>query len=63
MLRGLPVSNTKSVLVLTRPWALPTLDWDFGCFSWSFSLQDTFTKHHLVVRFRQHVFHVHALYI
>ena len=28
-----------------------------------FSLQDASTQHRLVVRFRQHVLHVHALYI
>ena len=44
MLRGLPGINTKSVLVLARLWALPTLGRVFSCTSWSFSLQDTSTN-------------------
>ena len=43
MHRGLPEGNTKSVLMLSRPWALPTLGRVFSCASWSFSLQDTST--------------------
>ena len=63
MLRGLPGSNTKLVLVLTRPWALPTFSWIFDCSSGSFTLQDASTQHRLVVQFRQHVLHVHTWYI
>ena len=51
MLRGLPESNTKLVLVLTRPWALPTLSRIFDRSSGSFTLQDASTQHRLVVRF------------
>ena len=63
MLRGLPESNTKLVLVLTRPWALLTLSRVFGCSRGFFSLQDAFSQYRLVVRFRQHVRLVHVLYI
>ena len=45
---GLAWGNTKSVLVETRPWALPTLGRVFSCSSWSFSLQDMSTNHHLL---------------
>ena len=63
MHRGLPGSNTKLVLVLTRLWALLTLSRVFGCSSGSFFLQDASTQHRLVVRFRQHVLHVYTLYV
>ena len=48
MLRGLPVSNTKLVLFLARPWALPTLGRVFGCFLGSFHLLEISAKHRLM---------------
>ena len=61
MHRGLPEGNTKLVLIRLRPWALPTLDRVFGCFSGSFHLLEMPTEHRLVVRLQHHVLHIHTL--
>ena len=57
---GLPEGNTKSVLMLLRPWALPTLGRVFGCFGGSFHLLEMSTEHRLVVRLQHRVLHVHT---
>ena len=61
MLRGLPGSNTKLVLVETRLWALPTLGRVFSYSSWS-SLQDTPTNSVLWIQIPI-VLQFHALHI
>ena len=71
MHRGLPGGNTKLVLILLRPWALPPLGRVFGCLSGSFHLLEISTEHRLVVRLHHRlvvllhhrVLHVRALYI
>ena len=50
MHRGLPEGNTKLVLKLSRPWALPTLGRVFGCFLGPFLLLEISAKHRLVVQ-------------
>ena len=63
MHRGLSGGNTKLVLKLSRPWALPTLGRVFGCFSESFHLLEMPAEHCLVVQLQHRVLHVRALYI
>jgi len=60
MLRGLRGGNTESVLMLSRPWALPTLGRVFGCFSGSFHLLAISVEHRLVGRLQHRVLHVHT---
>ena len=60
MHRSLPRGNTKSVLRLLRPWALPTLGRVFGCFSESFHLLAISVEHRLVGRLQHRVLHVHT---
>ena len=50
MHQDLPGGNTKLVLILLRPWALPPLGRVFGCLSGSFHLLEISIEHRLVVR-------------
>ena len=63
MHRALPGGNTKLVLILLRPWALPPLGGVFGCLSGSFHLFEISTEHRLVVQLHHRVLHVRTLYI
>ena len=60
MHQGLPEGNTKSVLMLLRPWALPTLGRVFDCFSGYFHLLAISVEHRLVGRLQHRVLHVNT---